>query len=149
VLIPLLALYGGISYTLYPISLTHANDYVTPDRLIAASAGLLLCFGVGSILGPIAAAQAMGVVGEAGLFFFFAAVGAILSAFVVLRMRRRAPLPNAEQGPFVAVPQTTAEAVTLDPRSDPEEGRPGDARADEPEDDRQLAFDFDAPPPGR
>jgi MFS family permease len=149
VLIPLLALYGGISYTLYPISLTHANDYVTPDRLIAASAGLLLCFGVGSILGPIAAAQAMGVVGEAGLFFFFAAVGAILSAFVVLRMRRRAPLPNAEQGPFVAVPQTTAEAVTLDPRSDPEEGRPGDARADEPEDDRQLAFDFDPPPPGR
>lgn len=134
ILIPLLALFGGISYTLYPISLTHANDYVEPHRLIAASAGLLFYFGLGSTAGPVIAAQAMRVAGNGGLFFFFAAVGGILSLFVAWRMRRRAPLPNAEQGSFVAVPQTTAEAVTLDPRSEPE--------------DLQLSFDFDAPAEG-
>ncbi|MGP1395125.1 MAG: MFS transporter [Inquilinaceae bacterium] len=117
VVLCLAALFGGLIYTLYPISLSHANDFLDQGDLVPAAAGLLLCFGVGASLGPIIAAQAMTSFGVAGFFFYIAAISASLSVFVVYRMTRRPAIPNEAQGPFVAVPQTTALAVDLDPRA--------------------------------
>jgi len=130
ILLPLIVLYSGFSLTLYPISLSHANDYLTPSQLVPASAGLLLCYGVGAIAGPVAASWVMGRLGNDGLFYYIAAVSVLLSAFTAWRMTRRQSLPNEEQGAFVAVPQTTPVVVELDPRY-------------EPVDDDQLSFDFD------
>jgi len=145
-LVVLICLYGGLSYTIYPISLTHANDYIPEGGLVGAAAGLLMVFGIGSVLGPILASQAMTPLGAGGLFVHIAVVSAALAVFTVVRMRRREALPPAEQSPFVAVPLTTAEAVTLDPRSEPlpEDGEAG-GDGDGGGDDRQLAFDFAAP----
>jgi len=152
VLIALICLYGGLSYTIYPVSLTHANDYVPEGGLVAAAAGLLTVFGLGSVIGPVIAAAAMGPLGAGGLFAHIAVVAALLSAFIVVRMRRREALPPEAQGGFIAVPLTTPEAVTLDPRSEPlpETDDPHDADATDAADDRQLAFDLEPPDaPGR
>ncbi|HET8728692.1 MAG TPA: MFS transporter [Alphaproteobacteria bacterium] len=130
-LLILVALYSGLSLTLYPISLSHANDYLTPSQLVPASAGLLLCYGVGAIIGPIAASWAMGRSGTDGLFYYIAFVSALLALFTLWRMTRRQSLPNDEQGAFVAVPQTTYVVAELDPRY-------------EPDNDDQLSFDFEA-----
>jgi MFS family permease len=115
-LLPLVALYGGLVYTLYPICLSHANDFMEPGLLVPAAAGLLLTYGVGASLGPIVAAQAMGWLGTSGLFFYSAAIGILLALFTLWRMTRRAAKPNEEQSAFVAVPQTTPVVAKLDPR---------------------------------
>ncbi len=127
-LLGLIALHSGIAYTLYPISLAHANDYITPEELIPTAGGLLLCFGAGAAVGPVAAAAAMARLGSEGLFVYFTAVAMLLAGFAVYRMFQRVSLPNELQGTFVPVPQTTPTATLLDPRSVPE--------------DPQLAFDF-------
>lgn len=134
VILPLIALYGGLTTTLYPISLSHANDFMDSAKLVPASAGLLLCFGGGAVLGPAVAGPVMGMVGPEGLFLFSALVGAGLSLFTLVRMGRRSALPNAEQSSFVAVPVTSSAVVELDPRAE----TPIDA---------QLSFEFVFAPP--
>lgn len=116
-LLVLLAVFGGLSYTIYPLSLSHANDFMTPEQLVPAAAGLLLCYGVGAVFGPIMASRVMGLLGPAGLFAWTGTVSALLALFTIWRMTRRVAKPNEEQGSFVAVPTTTPTAAELDPRA--------------------------------
>ena len=127
-LLVLLSLYGGTAYTIYPISLAHANDFLSAPDLIPAAAGLLLCFGIGAVLGPTLSSQVMAIVGPTGLFLSSAGVAASLALFTLYRMSRRPPVPNEAQSQYVAVLNTTGEAAYLDPRAEPEE--------------EQLVFDF-------
>lgn len=130
--LPLVAAYGALSLALYPLCLSHANDYLKPHQLVPAAAGLLLCYGVGAIAGPLLASAAMEFGGRAALFHYIAVVSGCFSVFVLYRMRRREALPSAEQSTFVAVPQTTYIFSELDPRYEPDDG--------------QLSFDFEAVP---
>jgi MFS family permease len=128
----LLALYGGVAYAIYPISLAHANDFMESNERVAASGGLLMIYGLGSVMGPVAASQTMRLLGAAGLFAFISAVAVSLALFASYRMMRRAPKPLGEQLAFVAVPQTTPTALGLDPRNQPAAAAPPlDAAADE------------------
>jgi MFS family permease len=123
-LLVLLAAFGGLSYTIYPLSLSHANDFMTPEQLVPAAAGLLLCYGTGAVVGPIAASRVMQLLGPDGLFVWTGSVAALLALFAVYRMTRRAAKPNEEQGSFVSVaPMTTPVAAELDPRA-PDETPP-------------------------
>lgn len=124
ILLTLLAIFGGLAYTLYPISLSHANDFMEPTQLLPAAAALLFCFGVGAAIGPIVAGQIMDFTGTWGLFAYIAAVAVLLGIFTVWRMTKRASLPNEDQGSFVAILQTSPVANELDPRYEPEQAEP-------------------------
>jgi MFS family permease len=129
----MLGLYGGLAYSLYPIGLAHANDFMKADEVVPASAGLLLMFGTGSALGPVLASQVMGVLGFNGLFLYIGVIAGILVLFTLYRMTARQAKPLEEQGAFVPMPQTatTPVAMELSPR----------VETGDPEPD-QLAFDF-------
>ena len=45
--------FGGMSFTLYPIAVAHLVDYVDRDQLLAASSTVLLLNGLGSAVGPL------------------------------------------------------------------------------------------------
>jgi MFS family permease len=120
-LLGILAVQGGVAYTLYPLSLAHANDHLDPQELVPASGGLLLCFGTGAALGSVTGSLAMSLAGPQGLFYQFALVSLALALFTAWRMTRRPPVPNEEQASFVAVPQTTMQAEVLDPRAEDEQ----------------------------
>lgn len=125
-------LFGGISFTLYPMSVAHANDHLQPHELVAASGGLILSYSVGATLGPIVVSPLMDLAGPLALFAFLAVAGVAASAFATWRLRVRPPVPMEEQAPFQVVPRTSPVAAVLDPRG---------------EDDPQLSFDFGASPP--
>jgi MFS family permease len=131
----MLGLYGGLSYSIYPIALAHANDFMRAEEIVPASAGLLLMFGVGSAVGPILASHMMGLTGFNGLFLYIGAIAGMLALFTLYRMTARQAKPLEEQGVFVPMPQTTTTpiAMELNPRAEAAN-----------EDSAQLAFDFDA-----
>lgn len=58
-LVLLAVLWGGLAFTIYPLSLAMTNDHIEPEELIGAGAGLLLMHGVGLIVGPILLSQLM------------------------------------------------------------------------------------------
>lgn len=117
-LLTLGAVFGGAAYPLYSLCLAHTNDYVEPDRMIEASSGLLIAWGIGAAIGPIAASGVMQLTDHRGLFHFTAATGLALSLFAVYRMaRRRAPAAE-DQGQYVLLGGTSPVALEMDPRGE-------------------------------
>jgi MFS family permease len=121
VLAGLSVLIGGLSATIYPIAMTHANDLARPEQTVSLHAGLLLSFALGATVGPVVASLAMEYFGPPGLFGFAVAANLALGGFILFRMTRRAPVPEERQQEFVAMPQTsqtTPVVATLDPRAE-------------------------------
>jgi MFS family permease len=100
VLLMLSAAWGAIAFPLYSVSAAHANDYARPNEYVMISSGLLLMYGIGAIAGPFLAPLLMNLVGVGGLYLFTALVHALLAAYIVFRISRRAPPPEAEHLPF-------------------------------------------------
>ncbi|MDP6786907.1 MAG: MFS transporter [Rhodospirillales bacterium] len=122
-LLVLAAVFGGTLFTLYPLCVAHTNDHIERGDLVRASGGLIVTYGIGAAIGPVATAGLISLVGPFGLFIFIAAVALAIASFTFWRMGQR-PAPTAEQqAPFQPVPRTTPVASQLDPRS--ESGEPG------------------------
>jgi MFS family permease len=116
-----MALAGMIS-PLYGLGVGQTSDYISKKDFVAASAGLLMAWGIGASLGPIVAAPAMRLFGANGLFYFVSGCHVLLAAFIAYRMIARRALTAKEQINYVAVPVTqgTYGAPELDPRAEPE-----------------------------
>lgn len=120
VVIGLVVVWGAMVYPMYALAVAHANDFAAPDEFVKLAGGLLLLLGVGTMIGPIAAALAMEWIAPEGLFIFTAAVHLVVIAYVLYRMTRR-PTPDrvlreAFQG-MATTRTATPESAALDPRS--------------------------------
>lgn len=120
-LLALVCAFGGFSFALYPLCISHACDLVETKDTVAATGGLLLAYGVGSVVGPNIAPFFMSLMGPAGLFAYFLVISGLLALATIWRMQVRAPTPQDEKVPYSNIPRTTPLAGELDPRSDPPE----------------------------
>ncbi|HET7674837.1 MAG TPA: MFS transporter [Gammaproteobacteria bacterium] len=113
------AIFGGLTFTTYPVAVAHANDHIDAGEVVPASAALILSYGVGAAVGPMGAAWTMAAIGPRGLFLFIAVISCAVGIAVFVAPRR-APVPPEEQAPFVAMPRTSAVIAQLDPRAEVE-----------------------------
>lgn len=113
----LLFIFGGISFAIYPISMSHACDLLKYEHLVEATQALLLAYGVGSIIGPLSSSVVMKYVGPLGLFISFNIYSLILIIFFTYRIFVGSRPKPQEEYNFVAVPTTTPVTTELDPRS--------------------------------
>lgn len=118
VFITLLFLLGGFSFTLYPLSVSHACDYVEGKDIVAATQGLLLAYGIGATAGPLLAPSLIHYYQHFGLFIYFSAIAGFLALFFGWRRTRKSRISVEEQQDFVSVPRTTPVAQELDPRAE-------------------------------
>lgn len=112
--------YGGLAFSIYPMSVAHMLDTLPADDLLAGCSSLLLVHGIGAMLGPALAGQAMTRFGPSALPLFFAAVLGLLTLYLLLRLsanRRTRPHP-AQFHPML---RTTPGALELlaETESDP------------------------------
>ncbi|MFQ2151860.1 MFS transporter [Aeromonas sanarellii] len=114
----LIFLLGGMAFSIYPLSLSHACDELRPDQVLGANQGLLLAYSLGAMIGPLLAPSVMGLFGPQGLFVYFALCGLLLSGYLGWRRRQRAPIPLAEHQVFMPVPPNTPMTAELEPRTD-------------------------------
>ncbi len=104
VLIALCACFGGVVESFYPIGVAHANDRADPASYVAVSSNLLLLWGVGGAVGPIAGTLALARIGAAGFFWYALVLSAGFLVFALWRIRRRARHDAAACEEFVAYP---------------------------------------------
>lgn len=116
------AAFGAAIFTMYPVIVAHANDHARPGSAIQVAAGLLMVFGVGSIIGPTLAGALMTVLGSTALFGVTGGAHMAIILFTLLRISQRAPVPEPEkvETPLVSVmsvttPETAAFATGDDP----------------------------------
>jgi MFS family permease len=68
---------GGLIFPMYAISAAHTNDAVAPQNRVAAAAGLVLLFGLGSIFGPLLSGGAITAMGSGGFYVVLAAASGL------------------------------------------------------------------------
>lgn len=122
-LLALGALFGGLSFALYPLCVAHTNDHLDPAERVGASGGLVLLYSIGAALGPIGGALAMATFAGPGLFLFIAACAASATCFGLWRQVAALPVPADRQQSYQILPRTTPVAATLHPHA-PETGDP-------------------------
>ncbi len=106
-------LVGGMTNPLYALLVAHANDYLAPEDMAAASSGLVFVNGLGAIAGPLITGRVMGALGPNGFFVYIALVLLTLLAYGGWRSTRRATPDLDEQAAFVAV-SPAASPVAMD-----------------------------------
>ena len=99
--------FGTISLPLYSLVIAHANDHLQKEQVLGASAKLVLLYGLGSILGPLAVGQAMRIVGGSGFLIFMAVVYAALAAFAFWRRMKRPEDIKGKMGEALKVSPVT------------------------------------------
>jgi MFS family permease len=104
--------FGALVFTLYSLGAATANDMVTANQRVQVAGALLITYGAGAVTGPIVAGQFMTQLGPQGLFFYFALICLLLSAFAIMMRRRRAGSPDKRK-PFVAVPASQSTSSQL------------------------------------
>jgi MFS family permease len=75
---------GGFVFTLYAISAARTNDFIDAGNRVAAAAGLVLLFGLGSIAGPLLSGAAVSMLGTGGYFIVLASVTTASLAAAIL-----------------------------------------------------------------
>ena len=128
-LIPVAAMFGGVSFTLYPLSVSHANDVLQPKDFVSVSGTLLFFWGLGATLGPTAAGQVMAYIGPRGLFLFVAVVATLIALCAWLFRTEEVDIEG--QAPFVTVARTTPVILEMDPRYNEAEAEAAAGEAEE------------------
>lgn len=98
---------GGLIFTIYPICMNHTCDFIDPSHVIGAAQGMLLSYGIGSVIGPMIIAYFMDVVGAYGLFISFAIFILGLGFFTIIRMIESRKAIEATKRLFKPDPRTT------------------------------------------
>ena len=122
-------LFGAVLFPIYALNVAHANDHADPEEFVKVSSGLLVVYGVGTMLGPQLAGRMMDGLGPSG-FFAATAIGfGLYGGHTLWRVFRRQGIDLGDREDFQPLPVTSAhipETVHFDPRIE-----------DVPEDERQ------------
>ena len=115
----LIAVYGATANALYPIAVAHANDFAAPEDFVKVSGGLLLLYGIGTIIGPTLGGPIMSGMGPYALFLVTFLAHLAVTVYAIIRSRLRAAVPAAERDSFTSLGTqlATQESLTLDPRA--------------------------------
>lgn len=91
--------WGAIGFGVYTIAVTLIGQYLTGSRLVAANSAFGIMWGIGAMLGPVAAGAAMERIGGAGLPLSIAVAYGLLTLLAVVMPPIRESLRRLERHP--------------------------------------------------
>lgn len=133
-LLLLLIIFGGCSFTLYPLSITYCSDYFSSKAITAVTSACLIIYGIGCIFGPIISAIVMRQTKPEGLFMYMAVLTGAYTIMGLFKARSTPPPAKSVSEEYVAIPGTSPQVNQLDPRTEDEETPSPEA----PETDEEL-----------
>jgi MFS family permease len=77
---------GALSFPLYSLTVAHTNDGIAPQARVPAASGLVLLFGIGSIVGPLLSGA---VVQSAGPVGYFGVIAVTMAAILAVAAATR------------------------------------------------------------
>jgi len=107
---PVLLIVGFIvsmlQFTLYPLAVALANDMIEPERRVSLAACLLMAFGVGASIGPLAVGALIQPLGGNILYVFFALCGLLIMAFSRTVKQDESQFVQDAPVPHIAMPDS-------------------------------------------
>ncbi|MBX4861565.1 MFS transporter [Rhizobium sophorae] len=111
-LIGLVVLYGAVANTLYPIAVAHANDFAASEDFVKVSGGLLLLYGIGTVIGPTLSGPVMSAITPHALFLVTAIAHVLITVYAIIRSRIRAAVPASDRDAYTTIPTGTSPMLT-------------------------------------
>lgn len=112
-LLALFFLWGGLSFSIYPLAVAQLIDQLHPDEIVAGSTDMLVMQGAGSAVAPILAGTVMTLVGSQGLPLYIACILALLAAYAVYRRRHVSTLVSGDIAHFEPMTPTSSQALEM------------------------------------
>ncbi len=109
-------LLGGLSFTLYPLSITQVCDHFEAHNITAITGILLLAYGAGSSTGPLLAPLFIQPFGSEFLYIYLSLISLLLAAIGMASILFGKAIPQEEQQEYVPLPSSGTAAFELDPR---------------------------------
>ena len=108
-------LLGGLTFTIYPISISYSSDHLDARHLVGIVGLLALFYGLGSMFGPIFSTFFMSLFGAFGFFVFISFTCILLIAYILWRMYASVRVVNqAEKVQFQSIaPEVSVATETL------------------------------------
>lgn len=126
-LIPLMSMalaFGGAISSVYPLCVAQTFDRLQRKYYVAASGRLLMVYSIGATIGPLLASSLMSIYGPYSFFLFESAVAITYAIFVLFNVMTGPKLPAEGREEYVPLPDISAVAMALDPRTEPEKASP-------------------------
>lgn len=101
-LVGAIGLLGGLALPLYSLCLALANDRLTQQEMVGASATIYLLVGLGAAVGPPIAGYMMQVLGAWAFFLYLAVLLVAMGLFALYRRRMTAPPEETMTAPPTA-----------------------------------------------
>ncbi|MHA7845446.1 MFS transporter [Serratia sp. D1N4] len=95
-----------LQFTLYPLAVALANDLIEPERRVSLAACLLMSFGVGASIGPLAVGALIQPLGGNILYAFFALCGVLLVACSRTVKEDKSQFVQDAPLPHIAIPDS-------------------------------------------
>ena len=112
------SVFAGLCASIYPVAVAITNDRMESSRIVAASATLLLSYGIGSVIGPVVLSKIMDLFGPQGMFYGNAVVLIVLAAATSYRITHTEDVPVEDQEDYVsAMPESSLVLAEIDPRN--------------------------------
>ena len=115
-------IYGGLSFTIYGLSVAHVNDLIDPSRVLEVTGGLLLLYGIGATVGPTLGGGVMDLMGPEALMLYLAGV-LVLLVLCIWRYALKYPLnvgAQTEKAEYVLMGSGSQAVLQMDPRRSPQ-----------------------------
>lgn len=107
-------LLGGLTFTIYPISISHSIDNLDASHLVGIVGSLALFYGLGSMFGPVFSAGFMSLVGTSGFFVSISFICILLITYILWRIYASARVYRAEKVQFQSIaPEVSVATETL------------------------------------
>lgn len=119
-LIAATGLFGGFMFCIYPVSVARAYDLFEPKDVVNVSSALLLFYGIGAALGPVASSSVMTMIARPYAYYAYTSIVCVAATTIsiYLRFREIAPIvPVEEQVDYIIMKHASPIATQIDPRS--------------------------------
>jgi len=113
VIMGLAALLGGLVFTLYPLSVSLANDLLEEANFVAVAATLIFLWALGAATGPFLGGYVLGSTPPGGLFAYMATISAAVTIAAICLRAKGLNIRN----PFRFMTRNTPIMIDMDPRS--------------------------------
>jgi len=111
-------LIGGLSFCLYPISITQVCDHIDNHLITRVTGLLLVLYGIGTVIGPILSSLIISMFGISMVFAYLALLMLMLGAVGFYSISYRPVIPQEDQMEFQPLTPITPVAYEMDPRTE-------------------------------
>jgi MFS family permease len=115
-------LLGGMTFPMYSLSISLSNDQIPFEKMVAASATLVLATGLGAVAGPSSVGYAMARLGPWAFFGVLAVVHGLYGVYILYRIRYYSAVPEDLRGEHAYLTRTSPvmAAAAFEHFADPE-----------------------------